>query len=315
MCRVLQALCDGQAGVVCRRQVLAAGFTDEAIGVRLQAGRWRRLYPGVYATFSGPVPSEARRWAALLHAGAGAMLSHQTAAELVGLSNGGSGEIHVTIPASRRVGRIPGVVVHRSRRTAELVHPARRPPQTRVEETVLDLTQTAATLDDAIGWLARACGGRLTTPGRLAKALAVRRRVRWRSELLSAVEDVRAGCHSLLELRYLRNVERKHALPTATRQRARPRRGGRWYDDVRYQRYGTMVELDGRAAHPDESRWRDMHRDNAGVANGLSVLRYGTAAVSDRPCEVAVQVAAVLLRNGWAGPPRPCGPQCPVPSI
>jgi hypothetical protein len=58
-----------------------------------------------------------------------------------------------------------------------------------------------------------------------------------------------------------------------------------------------------------------MHRDNAGVAGGLSVLRFGTAAVADRSCEVAAQVAAILRRNGWAGPPQPGGPRCPVANI
>jgi very-short-patch-repair endonuclease len=184
-----------------------------------------------------------------------------------------------------------------------------------VEETVLDLAQSAATLDDAIGWIARACGARLTTAARLAAALAARRQVRWRGELGAAIDDVAAGCHSLLELRYLRDVERRHGLPVGHRQRRRDRPGGRWYDDVGYEEYRTVVELDGRAAHPDERRWRDQHRDNVGVTEGLSVLRYGTAGVTERACEVAVQVATVLLRNGWPGPPVPCGPECPVNTL
>jgi very-short-patch-repair endonuclease len=247
------------------------------------------------------------------------MLSHHSAAEALGLGDGGQKQngsaVHVTVPATRRVTRVPGLVVHRSRRAHAIRHPARRPPQTRVEETVLDLTQVATTLDEAVEWIARACGRRLTTPARLAAALAARHGVRWRRELATTIQDVGAGCHSLLELRYLHKVERRHGLPSGVRQRARRRRGGTWYDDVGYQQYQTVVELDGRAAHPDEARWRDMHRDNAGVADGLSVLRYGMAGVSERSCEVAAQVARVLLRNGWPGPPRPCGPACPVRDV
>lgn len=136
--------------------------------------------------------------------------------------------------------------------------------------------------------------------------------MRWRAELSAAVTDVDAGCHSLLELRWLREVERPHALPSGARQCQRPRSGGRWYDDVRYDPYRTVVELDGRAAHPDRQRWRDMRRDNAGASDGLSVLRYGTGDVVESPCDAAVQVARVLRRNGWPGRPRACGPDCAV---
>lgn len=301
--------------MISRRQALAAGLTDAAIEARLRSARWRRLYSGVYATFSGPVPRPARRWAALLYAGPGSLLSHYTAADLVGLADPESPDhpVHVTIPTQRRVRSVPGVVVvHRSHRTAVSAHPSRRPPQTRVEETVLDLTQLARTVDQAIGWAIRACGARLTTPARLAAALAARRKLRWRADLASAIADAGSGCHSLLELRWLRRVERPHGLPPGRRQRPRARAGGRWYDDVHYQPYRTLVELDGRVAHPDRARWRDLRRDNAGVADGLSVLRYGAGDVAERPCEAAAQVATVLIRNGWSGSPTPCGPGCPA---
>ncbi|MEE6260269.1 hypothetical protein [Plantactinospora sonchi] len=54
-----------------------------------------------------------------------------------------------------------------------------------------------------------------------------------------------ATAASALELRYLHDVERAHVLPVGQRQAIRLRRGGRWYDDVRYRDYRTRVELDG----------------------------------------------------------------------
>src|SRR5580658_10509274 len=39
------------------------------------------------------------------------------------------------------------------------------PPQTLIEETVLDLAGAAVSLDDAIGWVTCALGRKLTTPG------------------------------------------------------------------------------------------------------------------------------------------------------
>ncbi|MDW5328967.1 type IV toxin-antitoxin system AbiEi family antitoxin domain-containing protein [Plantactinospora sp. KLBMP9567] len=302
-----------QAGILSFAQCRAAGLSAEAIRWRITSGRWRRLHLGVFATFTGPLPRPAVLWAALLYAGDGAMLSHSSAGELVGLVDTPVPAVHVTIPHGRRLRPVAGVVVHRSRRTAGARHPSRLPPQTRVEETVLDLAHAARDLDQALGWLTRACAQRLTTSDRIGRALRSRRRMRWRPELLTALADVATGCHSWLELRYLRKVERPHGLPRGVRQQARTRRGGRWYDDVRYADHATVVELDGCAAHPEASRARDRRRDNAAIVDGLNVLRYGSADVIERPCETAVQIASTLRRHGWTGPVNRCGPSCRVP--
>jgi very-short-patch-repair endonuclease len=299
-----------QHGVITRDQAVASGVTLGAIRRRLQAGKWRRLYPGVYVTFSGPVPRSAQLWAAVLRAGPGAMLSHETAAELAGLIDKPADVVHVTIPATRRGRWGPGLRRHLSVRAQASMHPTRQPPQTRIEETVVDLTQTARGVDQALSWVARACARRLTTPDRLRVAFGARKKVRWRAELAAALGDVDSGCHSTLELEYLRRVERAHGLPVALRQMARRRRGGRWYDDVRYEAYGTLVELDGPASHPAEATSRDKRRDNAAVAKQWDVLRYGVEDVVGRPCQVAREVADVLGNNGWRGRPRRCGPDC-----
>jgi very-short-patch-repair endonuclease len=298
-----------QAGLLTRRQALDGGLTDEAIEARLASGRWQRLHAGIVATFSGPASREAQLWAGVLACGPDAVLSHETAAELAGLLTDQAQMIHVTVPAERRVARRPELVVHRSRLVAATRHPALRPPRTRIEDTVVDLTQTCPNLDAALGWLIKAVASRLTTAPRLLATVSTRHRLRWRALLEEALNDVAHGCHSMLELHYLRGVERLHGLPKGIRQRRR----GRWYDDVEYEEYGVCVELDGRAAHPQESAFRDHRRDNAAVLAGLRVLRYGHADVMHRPCLVAREVAAVLLAAGWRGKARSCGVGCQLP--
>jgi hypothetical protein len=317
---VWQELARQQAGTLTRAQLRALGVTDAAIEANLRARRWQRLWPGIYATFSGPLPRSARLWAVVLRTGDGAVLSHETAAELCGLVDRPAPAVHVSVPHPRRPVRTPGVVVHRTDRSRLARHPSRLPPQTRVEHTVVDLTQTARTLEDAIGWVARAVGARLTTVPRLADVLRRRPRVRWRLELTAALDDVVAGCHSVLELDYVRNVERAHGLPPADRQASFTLRriaiaeGIVIRVDVRYGEYRTVVELDGRIAHPDHLRFRDMRRDNAAVAEGRMPLRYGPGDVAQYPCHVALQVATVLTIGGWTGRPHPCGrPGCVVP--
>ena len=276
------------------------------IEAKVAGGRWRRLFPGVYASFNGPPPRRSMLWAAVLRAGAGAMLSHETAAELAGLTERPSARIHITVPQRRTPARIAGVILHRSVRAAASRHPTRTPPQTRVEETVVDLTQTARCLDDALGWLARAVGARVTTAARLLDAMSERSRLRWRPTLVAALDDVDAGCHSLLELRFRHDVEQAHGLPRGDRQVPTNRMGRKTIDDVHYDDYHTTAELDGRAAHPDHLRWRDMRRDNAEVVSGRRPLRYGLGDIGQYPCHAAAQLARVLQLGGWPGTPRPC---------
>jgi len=311
LCGDLRQLAHSQSGALSRDQALAGGLTRSIIRFRLERGRWQRLQTGVYAVFSGPPGRQTILWGAVLRAGPGAMLSYHTAAEVSGLSDRPSSLIHITVPGDRYVERIPGIVMHRSSRAGQAMHPVLAPARTRVEETVLDLAGMAKTLDDACGWITRAIGRRLTTQEQLRAAMELRARLRWRRQLTEALTTEWSGVHSSLEYRYLRNVERPHGLPRGTRQAPARRGSGVIYRDVLYGQYATAVELDGRAAHPGDQRWPDIQRDNAAAANGILTLRYGWFDVTERPCDVAAQVARVLGRRGYTGA-RGCSPACPV---
>lgn len=308
----LAPVADAQSGVVSRAQALAGGLTSSQVGHLVRSGRWQRLHPGVYATFSGPLGRPARSWAALLHAGPGAVLSHASAALEQGVSDHEPVAVHLTVDADRRVLRRPGVVVHRSRRLAAARHPARSVPQTRVEETVLDLVDASRGLDEVVGWLTSACQRRLTTPPLLLEAARGRRRLRHRSLVMEVLADVGAGVASPLERRYARDVERRHGLPTGRRGRAVVIGGRRRYRDVEYEQFATNVELEGFAYHPDDRAARDDARDNEIVVQGSAVLRYGWAPVAGTPCRTALEVSTVLSRRGWDGAPVACAPGCPA---
>ncbi len=167
---VLRELVAHQCGVLTTDQAIGAGLTRSVIAEHLRSGRWQRMHRGVYATFSGDPGRQAVLWAALLSAGPGAMLSHQTAAELVGLTDQADGLVHVTVPVERRATKAPGHVIHYSARADLARHPARLPPQTRVEETILDLASAARSADDACAWVFRGLQRRKTTQLKLARA-------------------------------------------------------------------------------------------------------------------------------------------------
>jgi hypothetical protein len=303
-----------QDDVLTFAQLLDGGVTGGFIKSQVNLGRWQRLYRGVYATFSGQPTRQAQLSAAVLAAGPGAMLSHESAAETWGLTDKPARLIHVTIPGARRVAPIAGVRVHLSARAEVAVHPARMPPRTLIEETVLDLVATSAVLDDAVGWVTRALGRKLTTQAQLRETMAARPRMRWRAVLTELLEPDAAGTHSTLEYRYDRDVERPHGLPAGTRQAKFRHNGRNAYRDRIYEEYLVVVELDGRATHTIDKRWDDIHRDNATSASGMLTLRYGWLDVTTRPCQVAAEVASALANRGFIGA-HGCSPGCPVGQV
>ena len=177
---------------------------------------------------------------------------------------------------------------------------------------MLDLVELAQTFDDACGWITRACGRRLTTEEKLRAAMAVRKKMRWRTELDDVLAAAGDGIHSVLEYRYLRDVERAHGLPRSKHQVRVVIDGRVAYRDACYEEYRLAVELDGRLAHPDEERWRDSQRDNKAGARGIQTTRYGWRDVYGHACETAALQAQILRRRGWSGTPRRCSADCPV---
>jgi hypothetical protein len=232
------------------------------------------------------------------------VLSQQTAAELYGLVKQPSPVIHVTVPAGGNPagsGRIPGVVVHRSRILDRTRHPVLLPPRTRIEDTVLDLIEGMDQPADRYDVICRAIGGQLTTASRLRRTLEKGGRFRARLEAESALADAGQGALSNLERRYLRGVERRPKLPVAKRQ-ARMKAGRQSiYLDNLYAEYLVCVELDGTAAHPAGEQWRDKRRDRRNLAaEKIVTMRFGYSDLStgQAQCRTAGEVVGVLRARG-----------------
>src|SRR3984957_3046302 len=301
-----------QKGILSHGQAIGAGVSKHVIAGRIESGQWQRLHRGVFAAFSGPVPRDAQLWAAVLRAGERAVLSHHTGPRLWKLSDEPLEPIHVSVPRDPGVLDIPGLVVHYSSRLPQARHPARLPPQTRFEDTVLDLVELTRTAEDAVAWPIKACQRRLTIPERITGALEERHRVRWRDDVRDAIAVARVGVHSPLELRYFRDVERRHGLVPGDRQVLVARGTARQYLDVRYSDYGVVVELDGVLAHSPDNRKHDARRDNANTLDGYQTLRYSCEPVAYHACETAQQVFELLCRNAYRGTLRRCGKRCRI---
>jgi hypothetical protein len=310
-----------QKNVISAAQAHALGMPHDAIRTKVESGRWQVVYHGVYATFSGELPREARLWAVVLRCGRSGVLSHETAAEIHRFAPGVTDKIHITVPGGSnptRLTSLRGVVVHRSLRWQADPQPPWNLPRTPVTGTVLDLVDSAGTLDEAYAWLSRAITGQKTTTIALEGALKERPRMSRRPWLEDALTDVSDGVHFPLERRWIRDVQRAHGLPAAAHQVKRRGADGVRFLDNLYQPYNLCVELDGVAFHPPEERDTDNYRDNETVIAADAVtLRYGFRQVANRPCDQAAQFARALIKNGWTAVTlKACRkPGCPVGTV
>jgi hypothetical protein len=303
----LRELALRQDGVVTRAQTLELGGTGAWVARRADRGEWQRLHTGVYVTHSGPVAWRSRARAALLHAGPGAALSHRSAGYVHGFDVTPPRVVEVVVPASRSVVGGEQLRVHRSRSVPPAYGRLRR---TAPGPTVVDIVGTCMTEDDVVGVLTSAVRAGVR-PWEVVTAVEQRRRVRHRPLLIGVIGDVLSGVESPLEHRYHRDVQRRHALPTAVLQ-ARERLDGWWIRADRiYEGCGVRVELDGRLGHPGGRTDRDTWRDNVVLLERAEItLRYRWAHVALEPCAVAAQVEQALQSRGWSGTARSCGTDC-----
>ena len=152
-----------QAGVLSRAQALRAGMTgkqiDTAATQRPLAAAARRRVRDVHRRARARPPCSGPPCYGLGRRPCSAITRPPNYTGLVGHARPGHPR-HGAQPVSQ-IAPIPGVILHYSSpRDAGRAIPSLRPPQTRVEETVLDLASGAASLDEALGWMFRACGSR-----------------------------------------------------------------------------------------------------------------------------------------------------------
>lgn len=321
---VTRARIAGQAGLVTRAQALQAGLSERAVDWRLARGWWTRIHPGVYLTTPGRDDWEVRAVAGLLHAGPGSALGGRSAGHVWGLVTAEPETISIVIPAQRRVRPVEGLTITRSRHLPDRVHPTAWPHRVVAEHTVFDLAQ-GVTFDRAVSLAARAIGLGIVSADSLLTALSGRRGQSHARPLREALADVDQGSESPAELRYVRDVERAHGLPTGKRQTPiasvgaahvrRDRLVGVGRRDVEYEEWDLVVEIDGRLGHDGwRARQREGLRDRKAAVGGRLTIRCHWPDLVPTACDLAADVADLLRQRGWTGHPRPCGTGCPIDS-
>jgi very-short-patch-repair endonuclease len=301
----LTAVAHSQRGLLTRQQCLSAGMSDRAIRWRLVKGRWTCVHHGVYLTTPERDDWYTTALAAQLAVSDSAW-SHRTAAHVHGLIRESPAIIELVVDRERRVAEPAGTKLHRRVSVNRAVDELHWPWRTTVEETILDVSRKGSS-DELMAMLGRAFQRSRTSEASLRAALATRRAHPWRELLELILAEVADGAESAMEVRYLHDVERAHDLPIGRRQR-RSVTGGRERHDVAYDEQRVLVELDGRLGHEGfEAQRKDGRRDRRGAGSGWLSARAYWDDVALTPCQLAVEVGAILHSRGWENWPSPFG--------
>jgi very-short-patch-repair endonuclease len=243
---------------------------------RAKAGQLHRIHRGVYAVGHARLSFEGRCVAAVLALGAGAVVSHQSAAAVWGMVNRHSGPIDVTVPGDGGREKRKGIRVHRS--------PA------------------------LIGGVTtRRNGIAVTKPGRTLRDLhrtspqpVFRRALRRALDLrLVRSADVRREAHltrSELERIFL-SLCRRHRFPQPEVNAG----VGSYEVDFLWPDRRLIVETDGFRHHGDRTAFeRDRARDAHLQTLGFRVLRFTYRQVTDDRSAVVAALRALLGRRSLA---------------
>lgn len=289
-----------QHGVLSHAQLLDAGLSRSGIGRAAAEGRIHRVFRGAYALGHPGVRERGRLFAATLACGDGAVISHRSAAALMGLLDRGPASIDVIAPGWRGR-RVDGIRRHDVRRpqpwetgTYDGI-PCTSPARTFVDlagvvgvRTLRSAFERAAArklldieaIETSIG-----PGGRRGTPA-LRGLLD-----EWRP--VAAVAKT-ARLKSPLEAKILPLLA-KRGLPMPLANVPVDLAEGRIEVDFLWREHRLVLEADSRAFHAtDVASERDRWRDRELMRVGYSTLRVTWEQAEKETEEIGAAIAARL---------------------
>lgn len=288
--RGLAELAGEQWGVVHVSQVAALGIGRSAMRHRIAQGRLHVVLPSVLAVGSPVLPPHGAEAAALLYAGDDAVISHDSAAALWGLTFTPS--VVVLTVIGRKVRAQPGVRVHRV--PSLDIRDVRRHvgfPVTSVARTLID----CATRRDIDALLNEARALKLVTDAEIYAAMdrcPRRTGVAALRALLAAEKDTgftRSKAERILK-QLVREAGIERPIFNASLEGIHP--------DAYWPRLKVVVEVDGYDAHGHWAAFqRDRARDDRLVAAGYVVLRFTWHQLTQQPVRVVTDIVRTLTRR------------------
>jgi very-short-patch-repair endonuclease len=289
----LARLAERQYGVVTAGQLQRLGFSSAGISRMSRAGRLRRIHRGVYGVGHRAFPRRGRCLAAVLACGKGAVLSHGSAAWLLGLAPNLPDLVDVTAPSHGQ--RHPGISLrHSSTLTAPEHGVLAGVPVTAWPRTMLDVaaTRSRRELNDAVE---RAERRGILDVSAVDALLRRRHGDRGAARLRLAIDIYRDPVFSRARSeRLFLAMVKKAGLP-------RPAINT-WVDkfeiDAYWEAERFAVEVDGWEAHrtrrafeDDHLRWEEMK------LAGIEVIPVSARRIEKHPTEVGRRLRTLLERR------------------
>ncbi|MDO8188324.1 hypothetical protein Q5424_10195 [Conexibacter sp. JD483] len=185
----LYEIAEPQGGFIAAHQAVAAGIPRSTLSYHSTEGEaLERVARGVYRLRRFPTPPQAHviaSWLAL--ARADAVVSHESAAELLDITDLIPDVVHVTVPRSKRGLRVPaGVRVHFSDRPIQRRREVLGIPVTGAERTIADMLRTDGWTEQSDLAVRESIVHGLTTPRRLRAELPAKWQLRLEAALTAA---------------------------------------------------------------------------------------------------------------------------------
>ena len=260
-------------------------------------GQWRRMLPGVVLLNNGAPTRNDRRQAALVYAGAGAVITSLDALELHGMRRAPapSGPVHLLIPADRRRVGAGRVLCERTDRLPE-IEPGRW-PLAPLPRAVLDFARRCGDRNEVRAALAETVQRGRCAPAELAAELAAGSQ-RGSALPRAVLYEISDGVRSVAEAKARELIQRSGLPRPIWNPRLVDAVTGRfiampdaWFDQV-----GLAWEIDSYEWHlsPDDY--------DATLARRAALMAAGVTVVHHQPSRVTSQAAAVVdeLRRTYA---------------
>jgi hypothetical protein len=285
-----------QHGVVARWQLLRRGLGRNEIDGLVARGSLQPLHAGVYAIGHRVVGRYGRWHAAVLAGGPGAVLSHRSAAQALGLLWPRDIDVEVTRPRAFR-GR-QGIRAHRAVLRPDEVTEVDGIPVTTAFRTAFDLAglgdrrlvevvvheikvkriAEAVSFEELVGRHPRKRGARLLSEVRASKAPVGITRNEFEESFVAFLDE--------------------YELPRAEMNAPLALRGRFFEIDALWRELRLAVELDSREVHDtDDAFESDRERDRILLAEGWRTMRVTWRQLRDQPGEIAADLRALLTSH------------------
>lgn len=292
--RAIAEVASRRGGRISREELNALGISDDAIAVRVRAGRLTRIHPGVYAT-DRRSDARARHWAAVLFVGDDSAVSHLSAAAEHRMRRHAPLVVDVTTP--RRLPRRDGVRIHSRALDPGSLAAIDGLPLTTPAQTLFDLATTLGAER-----LARAVNEAfvlgIVSDDELHDTLDrnARRKGSAAFRRLLAGLGIGGRVRSPLEVRLHEFLSARGFPPWESNVRIRI--GEEWIEpDVLWRDQRVIVEADGRGSHLAPLTFdSDRRRDRRARVEGWEPVRVTDRDLDHRPDELEGDLRAILGR-------------------